>query len=282
MNNGVAIEISGQDYDIDVFLGGTLLLSAEENVYPLIESYLQSANNLETIFCGDTALTDLFAAKDHNHDDVYVKIGGGGDPGLSDWFELVNPGDPEEYLRCKKPFACDYDIEAWSDTGWLPPDIWDSLPIATYATGTAVLGGIIVGANLTVDVYGVLNGEPGVGGAIWGDVGGDIGDQGDLGIALGLKLDGASYTAADVLSKLLTVDGAASGLDADLLDGNHAAAFLLAGATSVASAKLSTTNFSIEEIADVLVIKHGVTIIGEISAAGYLQMADEIESEQIF
>lgn len=34
-------------------------------------------------------------------------------------------------------------------------------------------------------------------------------------------LAASSYTAADVLSKLLTVDGAASGLDADLLDGQH-------------------------------------------------------------
>ncbi len=34
-------------------------------------------------------------------------------------------------------------------------------------------------------------------------------------------LASASYTAADVLSKLLTVDGASSALDADLLDGQH-------------------------------------------------------------
>ena len=34
-----------------------------------------------------------------------------------------------------------------------------------------------------------------------------------------LKLDSSSYTAADVLAKLLTVDGAGSGLDADFLDG---------------------------------------------------------------
>lgn len=33
------------------------------------------------------------------------------------------------------------------------------------------------------------------------------------------KLPSASYTAADVLAKLLTVDGAGSGIDADLLDG---------------------------------------------------------------
>jgi hypothetical protein len=41
-------------------------------------------------------------------------------------------------------------------------------------------------------------------------------------------LPAASYTASDVMSKVQTVDGAASGLDADLLDGNHAAAFAAA------------------------------------------------------
>ena len=38
-------------------------------------------------------------------------------------------------------------------------------------------------------------------------------------------LPAASYTAADVLAKLLTVDGTGSLLDADLLDGQHATAF---------------------------------------------------------
>jgi hypothetical protein len=38
----------------------------------------------------------------------------------------------------------------------------------------------------------------------------------------------ATYTAADVLGKLLTVDGTGSGLDADLLDGNSSAAFATA------------------------------------------------------
>lgn len=39
----------------------------------------------------------------------------------------------------------------------------------------------------------------------------------------------SNYTAADVLAKLLTVDGSGSGLDADLLDGNSSAAFATAG-----------------------------------------------------
>lgn len=43
---------------------------------------------------------------------------------------------------------------------------------------------------------------------------------------LSLKLDSSSYTAADVLAKLLTVDGASSGLDADLLDGQNGTYYL--------------------------------------------------------
>ena len=38
---------------------------------------------------------------------------------------------------------------------------------------------------------------------------------------LALKLNAASYSAADVLAKIKAVDGAGSGLDADLLDGKH-------------------------------------------------------------
>lgn len=46
---------------------------------------------------------------------------------------------------------------------------------------------------------------------------------------LASKLDSSSYTAADVKAKLVTVDGAGSGIDADLLDGYHAASFSLVG-----------------------------------------------------
>ena len=43
---------------------------------------------------------------------------------------------------------------------------------------------------------------------------------------LGLKLNSSSYTASDVLTKIKTVDGSGSGLDADLLDGINSASFL--------------------------------------------------------
>ena len=39
------------------------------------------------------------------------------------------------------------------------------------------------------------------------------------------KLESSSYTASDVLTKIKTVDGTGSGLDADTLDGNEATAF---------------------------------------------------------
>ena len=41
--------------------------------------------------------------------------------------------------------------------------------------------------------------------------------------AIAAKLDSSAYTAADVLTKIKTVDGAGSGLDADLLDGQSSA-----------------------------------------------------------
>jgi hypothetical protein len=64
------------------------------------------------------------------------------------------------------------------------------------------------------------------------------------------KLDGieagatADQTAAEILTKLLTVDGAGSGLDADLLDGQSSAAFETpAGAQAKADAKVDDTAY---------------------------------------
>jgi hypothetical protein len=48
----------------------------------------------------------------------------------------------------------------------------------------------------------------------------NLSDSGDL-------VKTTDYTASDVLTKLLTVDGDGSGLDADLLDGSHKSSFLL-------------------------------------------------------
>lgn len=52
----------------------------------------------------------------------------------------------------------------------------------------------------------------------------------------------SDYTGSEVLAKLVTVDGAASGLDADLLDGNHAAAFVLTGDSRLSDARTPTSH----------------------------------------
>jgi hypothetical protein len=63
----------------------------------------------------------------------------------------------------------------------------------------------------------------------------------NLNTEVGTKLDTSSYTAADVLSKLLTVDGSGSGLDADRLDGLQSAT---ANTVSTIVARDSSGNFS--------------------------------------
>jgi len=55
---------------------------------------------------------------------------------------------------------------------------------------------------------------------------------------LSAKLNSSSYTASDVLNKVLSLDGSGSGLDADLLDGFHASSFVqMTGAQSIAGVK---------------------------------------------
>ena len=58
---------------------------------------------------------------------------------------------------------------------------------------------------------------------------------------VGTKLTASSYTAADVLTKLLTVDGSGTGLDADLLDGLQSAT---ANTVSTIVARDASGNFS--------------------------------------
>lgn len=55
--------------------------------------------------------------------------------------------------------------------------------------------------------------------------------------------DGGAMTAAQILAALVTVDGAGSGLDADLLDGLSSAAFQPVDSDLTAIAALTTTTF---------------------------------------
>lgn len=71
------------------------------------------------------------------------------------YFEIVNKGTADEYVRCKKPLGSLYDVLSYA--GESIPNIWDDLPVAS----ATVLGGIKVGNNLTI-TDGVLSATGGV------------------------------------------------------------------------------------------------------------------------
>jgi len=78
-----------------------------------------------------------------------------------------------------------------------------------------------------------------------------------LATGIAAKLDSADYTASDVLTKIKTVDGAGSGLDADLLDGQSSAYYAVETTRSSNAAELaagiasagggSMSSFSLED-----------------------------------
>jgi hypothetical protein len=86
---------------------------------------------------------------------------------------------------------------------------------------------------------------------------------------VGTKLTASSYTAADVLSKLLTVDGTGSGLDADTLDGLNSAT---ANTVSTIVARDASGNFS----AGTITANLTGAVTGNASTATALQTARTI------
>lgn len=107
------------------------------------------------------------------------------------------------------------------DTGWTLSSI----------TGPATLGADSLTFSKFTNAAAPVSSVNGFTGAVTlvkGDVGlGDVDNTSDLNkpistltqTEIDTKLDIASYTAVDVLAKLVTVDGVGSGIDADMLDG---------------------------------------------------------------
>lgn len=86
----------------------------------------------------------------------------------------------------------------------------------------------------------------------------------NLNVEVGTKLDAATYTATDVLNKLKTVDGATSGLDADLLDGLNASTSHVDNTPTVVS-RSSAGNFSANTITANLVGNVTGNIVGDLT-----------------
>lgn len=96
---------------------------------------------------------------------------------------------------------------------------FNAADIAGYATETYV----------DTAVSGLVDAAPGALNTL-NELAAAIGDDANFSTTItnqiGAKLDSSAYTAADVLAKIKTVDGAGSGLNADLLDGNSSAHYL--------------------------------------------------------
>jgi len=98
--------------------------------------------------------------------------------------------------------------------------------------------------------------------------------------ALDAKLASSSYTASDVLTKIKTVDGAGSGLDADLLDGISSGSFLRSDATDTASGALTFSGaVTFDQGTNTLVTissgdtgAAGLVVRGDSQGTGYIQV----------
>lgn len=115
--------------------------------------------------------------------------------------------------------------------------------------------------------------------------------------AVSSKLDSSAYTAADVLSKLTTVDGENSGLDADLLDGKQGSDYALKTdipeaitidaelsdtsenpvQNKVIASKFSAIDNKLEELVETLQINLPNEDSGTLSSGSYLSIRDGIE-----
>ena len=103
--------------------------------------------------------------------------------------------------------------------------------------------------------------------------------------ALDAKLASSSYTAADVLTKIKTVDGSGSGLDADLLDGISSASFLRSDADDATTGTLTVGGNLLPDTDNTGVVGNAtytwnngqftnLTVDSTLNVRGYIDLAD--------
>lgn len=95
----------------------------------------------------------------------------------------------------------------------------------------------------------------------------NISDITNLQSLLDSKLNSSSYTANDVLSKMKSVDGSGSGLDADLLDGKHYSDIVNGNVASASKLQTSRTIWG-QSFNGTANVSGNMTGVGSITASG--------------
>jgi len=201
---------------------------------------------------------------------------------LHDSFEYVGGANP--YLRFKLPIACDYNVVSYADTGWLPPDIWASMP---YATSTA-RGGI---QFTTASPAAKFLREDGA----WADP--PAGGGGEMVYPqAGIPRSTGSAWAASLVDNSVNWNEAytwvaANGANANTAFswGSHASVGyltaitkamvegVLTGAiTSHSHPSVNTANFSVVQESGKLVVKYGASVIASFTSGGAITAADDM------
>lgn len=210
-----------------------------------------------------------------------VNIGGGGSSDLYVKYQASFSGDPTYAptqiiygdIEIKGNITASGEVSAFAASA--PASWWTSMPIAS----TTVLGGIKVGANLTIDVNGVLNAAGGAGTAAWGSISGTLSDQTDLNTAIGLLAPKASPTFTGTVSGITAAMVGLSNVtnNAQWYSGNHPTTKAGYGITDVPSIEPTPSGNqvaiwhstgSIKGLAGLVYDGTTLTVIGNITATG--------------
>lgn len=112
------------------------------------------------------------------------------------------------------------------DSSGLDADLLDGFEGAYYLDAGNLTGTVDSGALSGTYAINITGTADRLGGELPATYASNTYMQGYVAGEIATKLDSSSYTAADVFDKVLTLDGAGTGLDADLLDGLQATSFM--------------------------------------------------------
>jgi len=247
VNNGINLEISDTAPATPIE-GDLWYNSANGSTYTYYQSVWVELGNTAAVeaFIAD-ADGDTYVHVEDNTDEDIIRLYTGGTERVNVSASAIAPASNEQYdlgtssNRFRDLYLSGTSIDlggmvistdgtslSMTPTGGAPAD-----PVATESYVDTAITDLVGGAPLALDTLNELA-------AALND---DASYATTITNALALKLDSSTYTAADVLAKLITVDGAGSSLDADTLDGSHASAFAASSHTHSYAATSHTHSY---------------------------------------